>query len=688
MPTDEDERDDAAAETKFEGERVAKVIARAGVASRRDAEALVEAGRVSVNGVVLESPAYNVKPQDEIRVDGEVIPQRLRTRAWLYHKPRGLVTTNRDPEGRPTVFDSLPHGMPRVVSVGRLDINTEGLLILTNDGGLARVLELPATGWTRKYRVRVHGAIDETALAALAEGTAVDGILYGPIHVTVDRVVGDNAWLTVALAEGKNREVKVVLGSLGLSVTRLIRVSFGPFQLGDLPRGEVKEIPTRQLKEQLGPRLAEEAGADFEAPAIAPPKRTRPADARPRRGGGEARQAPARRERRGDDAGGRRVLGVAGGPPPIGPAPGAPDREGGLRGGGRTRAEGGGHVSRQRNGEERARPARRFGGKDSAGPDRSRPADRRAGDDRREGAQERPRPEGRPWRGERDSDGAGGGAGAARHRPGGGRHERREGEGEGRAERPRHFGPRDDRAGGRGGPPRRDDRAGTANRFDAAPRGGDRREDAHGARAERPRRAGEGGRQGPAAGREFPGGEERSPRAGHGKTGGRRFDRGGQRGGEERPQRSGGGGGAGQSEHGRGSPRSPGGSERGGARPPRDFGKRPARQAREGRDGEGERPAAKPWRKAEGRASGGERREGTPAERAGRPSSPEGERGPRRPRGSARDSEGSSRTSGAPDKRPPERGTRKPQPAGKGPKPRPETRRTPRSPGGRGRRDG
>ena len=253
-----------------EGERVAKVIARAGICSRRDAEALIDEGRVKVNGERLTTPAVVVGSQDAISVDDKPIPQRLRTRAFLFHKPRGLVTTNRDPEGRRTIFDALPQGLPRVVTVGRLDINTEGLLILTNDGGLARVLELPATGWTRKYRVRVHGRIDEDALATLSKGTAVDGVLYGPIAVSVDRAVGDNSWLTVALAEGKNREVKVVLGSLGLSVSRLIRVSFGPFQLGDLPRGEVREVPTRQLQDQLGPRLAEEAGADFQSPIAAP----------------------------------------------------------------------------------------------------------------------------------------------------------------------------------------------------------------------------------------------------------------------------------------------------------------------------------------------------------------------------------------------------------------------------------
>ncbi|MEO1104982.1 MAG: pseudouridine synthase, partial [Pseudomonadota bacterium] len=277
-----------------DGERVAKVIARAGVASRREAEALIAAGRVKVNGVRLETPATIVTPADEIRVDNIPIPRKLRTRAWLFNKPKGLVTTNRDPEGRPTVFDALPKALPRVVTVGRLDINTEGLLILTNDGGLARVLELPATGWTRKYRVRVHGAIDEAALADLREGTAIEGVLYGPIEVAVDRA-GDNSWLTVALAEGKNREIKVVLGSLGLQVTRLIRISFGPFQLAGLPRGELREIPTRFLKDQLGPRLSAEAQVDFDAPLTsvqraAPLPKDRHID-KPHRGG---RTSPSR----------------------------------------------------------------------------------------------------------------------------------------------------------------------------------------------------------------------------------------------------------------------------------------------------------------------------------------------------------------------------------------------------------
>lgn len=247
------------------GERIAKAMARAGLASRREAEAWIRSGRVSVNGKIVTSPALNIGPRDKVTVDGAPMPVRERTRLWLYHKPRGLVTTAKDPEGRTTVFDVLPPELPRVVSVGRLDLNTEGLLLLTNDGGLARVLSHPETGWLRRYRVRAFGQVDPARLKELAKGIEIDGFSYGPIEATLDRQQGDNAWLTLGLREGKNREVRRVLEHLGLAVNRLIRVSFGPFQLGDLGEGATEEIRTRYLKDQLG-GLAEKAGCDFEAP--------------------------------------------------------------------------------------------------------------------------------------------------------------------------------------------------------------------------------------------------------------------------------------------------------------------------------------------------------------------------------------------------------------------------------------
>ncbi|MEX0347043.1 MAG: pseudouridine synthase [Rhizobiaceae bacterium] len=251
-------------------ERIAKRIARSGMASRREAEAMITAGRVKVNGNILSSPAFNVGPGDIILIDGQRLPERERTRLFLFHKPSGTITTNRDPEGRQTIFDVLPADLPRLMTVGRLDFTTEGLLLLTNDGGLARVLELPSTGWLRRYRVRVHGDVDERALEDLKHGVAVDGVLYGAIDASLERKQGTNAWLTVALREGKNREIKKVLGSLGLDVTRLIRVSYGPFQLGSLEPGKLMELKGRTLREQLGERLIAEAGADFES-AISKP---------------------------------------------------------------------------------------------------------------------------------------------------------------------------------------------------------------------------------------------------------------------------------------------------------------------------------------------------------------------------------------------------------------------------------
>lgn len=249
-----------------DGERIAKVLARAGLCSRREAEQWIAAGRVVLNGAILASPAINIGPEDRIEVDGAPLQQRERTRLWLYHKRRGLVTTTRDPAGRRTVFDALPAEMPRVIAIGRLDINTEGLLLLTNDGGLARILELPSTGWLRRYRVRAHGSTTQAALDSLADGVAIDGILYGAIEATLDRVQGTNLWLTLGLREGKNREVKRVLAHLGLSTNRLIRISYGPFQLGELPAGEVREIRGKVLRDQLGEKLTRAAETDFEAP--------------------------------------------------------------------------------------------------------------------------------------------------------------------------------------------------------------------------------------------------------------------------------------------------------------------------------------------------------------------------------------------------------------------------------------
>lgn len=233
-------------------QRIAKVLARAGLCSRRDAERWIAEGRVTLDGQVLNSPAINVTETSNIRVDGKPLPETDRPRLWRYHKPAGLVTTHRDERGRPTVFEKLPKDLPRLISVGRLDLNSEGLLLLTNDGALARRLELPATGWTRRYKVRVHGEVDPERLAALERGITVDGVRYGPIRARLERQQGSNAWVTLSLQEGKNREVRRVLERLGYPVTRLIRLSYGPFQLGSLPRGTLEEVPRKALDEQLG----------------------------------------------------------------------------------------------------------------------------------------------------------------------------------------------------------------------------------------------------------------------------------------------------------------------------------------------------------------------------------------------------------------------------------------------------
>ncbi len=265
------------------GERIAKVIARAGLGSRREAETWIASGRVAVNGKAIASPALNVTPRDRITVDGAPLPGRARTRLFLYHKPRGLVTTHSDPQGRETLFRALPKHLPRLISVGRLDINTEGLLLLTNDGGLARVLELPATGWLRRYRVRALGRVMQDALDQLKDGVTIAGVRYGPIEATLDREQGANVWLTFAIKEGKNREVRKVLEHLGLRVNRLIRLAYGPFELGEIKEGAVTEIETPELRKTLGPEIAKAANADFEGPLEDEPASARRPDPRAKR---------------------------------------------------------------------------------------------------------------------------------------------------------------------------------------------------------------------------------------------------------------------------------------------------------------------------------------------------------------------------------------------------------------------
>lgn len=249
------------------GDRIAKVLARAGVASRREAERMIEAGRVSVNGTKINRAALNVTDQDKITVDGKPLNEPEPPRLWLYHKPTGLVTTNRDEQGRPTIYDDLPEDLPRVMSVGRLDINSEGLLLLTNDGGVKRKMELPSTGWLRRYRVRVNGRPTDDTFTPLRKGLTVDGQTFQPMIVTLDRQQGANAWITVGIREGKNREIRRAMQDIGLSVNRLIRISYGPFQLGQLKPGAVESVRSKILRDQLG--------LDGAKPDKPKPKRTR-----------------------------------------------------------------------------------------------------------------------------------------------------------------------------------------------------------------------------------------------------------------------------------------------------------------------------------------------------------------------------------------------------------------------------
>ena len=269
--------------------RIAKAIARAGMCSRREAETWVNDGRVMVNGTVLTSPALNVTPADKILIDGEPMPGHQQTLLYRYHKPKGQVTTHKDTDDRPTVFENLPEELPRLISIGRLDFNTEGLLLLTNDGALARLIELPKTGWLRRYKVRAHGRIKQSQLDRLKDGITIEGVKYGSIEATLERQQGANVWLTIGIREGKNREIRRVLSELDLNVNRLIRLSFGPFQLGDLKMGAVEEINIQILREQLGPKMSEQLGIGAPPTSDGKPKKPpqkippKPKNTRPRR---------------------------------------------------------------------------------------------------------------------------------------------------------------------------------------------------------------------------------------------------------------------------------------------------------------------------------------------------------------------------------------------------------------------
>lgn len=258
----------------IESERIAKFLARAGVASRRESERLIEAGRVKVNGKVLTTPAFKVSAKDKVLFDNKPVGAKAAPRLWRYHKPSGLVTSHKDEKGRTTVFDSLPKSLGRVISVGRLDLTSEGLLLLTNDGALARALELPSTGWARKYRARAFGSVTQEQLDGLKTGIMIDGISTGPIEAELERQQRGNAWISVTLKEGKNREVRRALSELGLEVNRLIRVSYGPFQLAGLKKGETEEVKNRILRDQVGHLVDIPKAEQNTAPARKPKRGT------------------------------------------------------------------------------------------------------------------------------------------------------------------------------------------------------------------------------------------------------------------------------------------------------------------------------------------------------------------------------------------------------------------------------